>query len=321
MRKTISTLQDKDIIESVYLVREKNIGVGKNGRVFLSMVVGDVTGQIDTRAWDNVDTIKDLFDVGDLVQIKGQIQIFHNRKQLIVHKLERKEKSDFDMNEFIAQSKYNSEDLFIELVNMVNQMSNQHIKELVLSTLNDPDIKMKLHKAPAAKSIHHATIGGLIEHIVSICKIMNFFASHYTFLNKDLLIFGAIFHDLGKVWELTWEEGFQYTDRGRLLGHLYMAAELVDRKSARILGFPEELKDILKHIILSHHGKLEYGSPKRPKFLEAMLVAMVDDLDSKMDTVHGIIHTDRMNGDRWSRYSELFERYFLLDDLKRKFEE
>lgn len=321
MKKTVSTLQDKDLVESVFLVREKNVGTGKNGRPFLSMIVGDATGQVDTRAWDNVESLASLFEVGDLVLIKGQVQIFQHRKQLIVHKLEKKDKSGFDMSEFIAQSKSNPESCYLELMDFVQGIANPHIKELVLSTVTDAEIKAKLLKAPAAKSIHHASIGGLIEHIVSICKIMNFFASHYSFLNKDLLIFGAIFHDIGKIWELEWEQGFNYTDRGRLLGHLYMATEWVDKKSSRILGFPEELKDVLKHIILSHHGKLEYGSPKRPKFLEALLVAMVDDLDSKMDTVRGIIETDRSSGEHWSRYSELFERYFLLDDLKRKYQE
>lgn len=320
MKKTISLLQDKDSVEAVYLVREKNTGLGKNGRLFLTMLVGDVTGHIDTRVWDNVESLSQVFEVGDLVLIKGQVQIFQNRKQLIVHKLEKQDKQNFLMSDFIAESKFNPDDLFVELSEIIYSISNNHIKELVSLTVNDPDVKEKLLKAPAAKSIHHAKIGGLIEHIVSICKIMNFFSSHYTYLNRDLLIFGAIFHDIGKIWELNWDQGTNYTDKGRLLGHLYMATEWVEKKSSRILGFPEDLKDVLKHIILSHHGKLEYGSPKRPKFLEALLVAMVDDLDSKMDTVHGIIEIDRMGSDHWSRYSELFERYFMLDDLKRKYE-
>lgn len=320
MKKTISLLQDKDSVEAVYLVREKNTGLGKNGRLFLTMLVGDVTGHIDTRVWDNVETLSQVFEVGDLVLIKGQVQIFQNRKQLIVHKLEKQDKQNFLMSDFIAESKFNADDLFVELSEIINSISNNHIKELVSLTVNDPEVKEKLLKAPAAKSIHHAKIGGLIEHIVSICKIMNFFSTHYSYLNRDLLIFGAIFHDIGKIWELSWDQGTNYTDKGRLLGHLYMATEWVEKKSSRILGFPEDLKDVLKHIILSHHGKLEYGSPKRPKFLEALLVAMVDDLDSKMDTVRGIIEVDRMGGDNWSRYNELFERYFMLDDLKRKYE-
>ena len=143
--------------------------------------------------------------------------------------------------------------------------------------------------------------------------------THYAFLNRDLLLFGAIFHDIGKIWELSYDNGISYTDRGRLIGHMQIACELIDKKSARILGFNEELRDICKHIILSHHGKLEYGSPKRPKFLEAMVVAMVDDFDSKVATLKTVIDNERGSGEKWSRYNELFDRYFLLDDLNEKF--
>ena len=148
---------------------------------------------------------------------------------------------------------------------------------------------------------------------------MEFLAIQYPFLNRDLLVFGAIFHDIGKIWELSWDQGIAYTNRGRLIGHMEMACELVDRKSAKILGFDQELRDLCKHIILSHHGKLEYGSPKRPKFLEAMVVAMIDDLDSKVATIKTLIENERGGDGHWSRYSDLFDRYFLLDDLKEKF--
>jgi 3'-5' exoribonuclease len=158
----------------------------------------------------------------------------------------------------------------------------------------------------------------LLEHILSICRILDFFASHYPHLNRDLLIFGGVFHDIGKVWELTYENGFSYSDRGRLLGHMQIACELIDKKSSRIMGFSDELKDICKHIILSHHGKLEYGSPKRPKFAEAMVVAMIDEFDSKVSTLKTLFEGERQSGERWSRYSELFDRYFLLDDMNEK---
>ncbi len=184
--------------------------------------------------------------------------------------------------------------------------------------MEDPEIKPDLLRSPAAKSIHHATQGGLLEHILSICKIMEFLAGHYTFLSRDLLIFGAIFHDIGKVWELKLDQGIQYTDRGKLIGHMELACELIDRKSQKILGFTDELRDLCKHIVLSHHGKLEYGSPKRPKFLEALVVAMVDDLDSKVNTVKKFIDSERDSGQRWSSFNDLFERYFILDNLKFK---
>ena len=223
-----------------------------------------------------------------------------------------------NFEDFIPKTSRNSEDMLVELLQLVRTMKNDHLRQLVLDTLEDPEIRPLVLKAPAAKSIHHAWLGGLLEHILSICKIMDFMGSHYPFLNRDLLLFGAIFHDIGKLWELSFDNGIGYTDRGRLVGHMQIACELVDKKSSRILGFTQELRDICKHIILSHHGKLEYGSPKRPKFLEAMVIAMVDDFDSKVSTLKTLIENERGSGEKWSRYSDLFDRYFLLEDLNEK---
>nr|BFD68247.1 HD domain-containing protein [Bdellovibrio sp. HAGR004] len=318
-RQTVQSLQDKSNVDSLFLVKEKNVSVGKNGRPFMGLQLGDATGSIDARLWDRVDELSREFEVGDILKVKGLVQIFQNRKQLIVHRLERVESSTVDMADFIPATARNSEDMLVELLQMVRTMKNDCLRQLVLDTLEDPEIRPLVLRAPAAKSIHHAWLGGLLEHILSICKIMDFMGTHYSFLNRDLLLFGAIFHDIGKVWELSYDNGISYTDRGRLIGHMQIACELIDKKSSRILGFSEELRDICKHIILSHHGKLEYGSPKRPKFLEAMVVAMVDDFDSKVATVKTIMDNERGSGEKWSRYSELFDRYFLLDDMNEKY--
>lgn len=317
----IRDLKDKDNVEGLFLVREKNVGVGKNGRPFMTLQLGDASGSLDSRLWDRVEELSRECEVGDVVKIKGQIQLFQNRKQLILHRLEKVDQSTVRVDDYLPQTKRRPEDMLAELHTLVKTIKNDFLRQLITDTLEDPEIRPKVLRSPAAKSIHHAWVGGLLEHILSICKIMDFMGTHYHFLNRDLLLFGAIFHDIGKVWELSYDNGINYTDRGRLIGHMHMACELVDKKSARILGFSEELRDICKHIILSHHGKLEYGSPKRPKFLEALVVAMIDDLDSKISTVHSFIENERVSGDKWSRYSDLFERYFLLDDLKEKFEE
>jgi 3'-5' exoribonuclease len=281
----------------------------------MGLQLGDATGTIDSRLWDRVDELSRLFDVGDVIKVKGLVQLFQNRKQLVIHRLERVEPSTVNFEEFIPQASHNVEDMLAELTQLVRSMRNDHLRQLVLDVLEDPEIRPLVMRAPAAKSIHHAWIGGLLEHILSICKIMDFMGKHYPFLNRDLLLFGAIFHDIGKLWELSYDNGIAYTDRGRLLGHM----ELIDKKSSRILGFTQELRDICKHIILSHHGKLEYGSPKRPKFMEAMVVAMIDDFDSKVATVRTIVEEERNSGEKWSRYNELFDRYFLLDDLNEKY--
>lgn len=318
-QKSIPNLKDKDAVDSLFLVKERNVAIGKNGRPFMSLLVGNATGSIDARLWDRVDELAREFEVGDVIKIKGQVQLFQNRKQLVVHRLETVDPTTIDLEQFIPRSSNSADDMLVELTNIVRTMKNDHLRQLIMDTLEDPELRPLILKAPAAKSIHHAWLGGLLEHILSICKIMDFIGSHYAFLNRDLLLFGAIFHDIGKLHELSYECGISYTDRGRLVGHMQIACELIDKKSSRILGFNEELRDICKHIILSHHGKLEYGSSKRPKFLEAMVVAMVDDFDSKVATIKNLVEAERGSGEKWSRYSDLFDRYFLLEDMNEKF--
>lgn len=324
-RILVAELKDKDQVHQIFLVKEKHLSLGKNGRPFLSLSLGDRTGSLDGKMWEHAESAAREFDVGDLVLTKGQIQLFQGRKQLIIHRIEKNNNvaatsvNPVDMSEYIPTSNIDSEGLFLDLLQFVKSMKNDHLRQLVVDSIEDPEIKQLLLKAPAAKSIHHAWLGGLLEHIVSMTKILAFMADHYPALNRDLLIFGAIFHDLGKIWEISSEAGFSYTDRGRLVGHMELACELVDRKSQRILGFHSELRDICKHIILSHHGRLEFGSPKVPMFLEAMLVAMVDDLDSKVSTLQTWNEGERVSTDKWSRYNELFDRYFMVSDLKAKF--
>ncbi len=314
----VSTLSEKEAIDSLFLVKDKFSGVGKTGKTYLGFRLSDSTGSVDSRVWERADEMNPLFENGQIVKVRGVVQLFQNRKQVIVHKIEAFAQAGLDLSLFIPQASRAAEDLFVDLLAKVQTVQNLALRTLIQSSLEDPEIKPLLLRSPAAKSIHHATQGGLMEHILSICNIMEFLATHYDFLSRDLLLFGAIFHDIGKVWELRLEQGIQYTDRGKLIGHMEMACELVDRKSKKILGFSDELRDLCKHIILSHHGKLEYGSPKRPKFLEALVVAMVDDMDSKINTVKTFVDSERASGQRWSSFNDLFERYFILDDLKMK---
>ncbi|MGZ3725385.1 MAG: 3'-5' exoribonuclease YhaM family protein [Pseudobdellovibrio sp.] len=316
---SIKLLSDKDPIQDrPLLVKDKVVGVGKNGKSFLSLLLGDKTGHIDARVWDRVDEISELFNIGDIIKVKGQVQVYLNRKQIIVHKVEKPDESLYKKEDFLIEDVViDVHALFSELIAIVNNLESSAIKQIILDSLQDEEIKKLVLKAPAAKSIHHAHRGGLLSHIVSIAKLMKFISQHYGYLNYDLLIFGAIFHDLGKVWELEINrEQIQYSHKGRLLGHMQLACELIDKKSARILGFPEDLKEILKHIVLSHHGKLEYGSPVRPYFMEAYVVASIDEFDSKMDTMFSFIKAERETGEPWSRYSEQFDRYFYIENLK-----
>ncbi len=308
----VRDLSEKESFQSVFLARDKSILTGKNGKTYMILTLTDKSGDVEARVWDNVEMISNSFQNGDMVKIKGQMQIFQGRKQVVVHKLEKAQSGEYDMNDFLNQSEQSPEEMYQQLIQIVETVTDRNIRVLILDTLNDPEIRARLFRAPAAKTIHHAYLGGLLEHILSICGLCVFIAKHYPQVKGDYLIFGAIFHDLGKIWELEIGQGISYTDKGQLLGHMIMAVELVEKKASKIMGFPDELKDLLKHIILSHHGKLEFGSPKVPMFLEAFIVAAIDDFDSKMNTISQFMKNESQTADKWSRFNQLFERYFYL---------
>lgn len=315
-KQFVRDLSEKQGVQGVFLARDKSLLTGKNGKPYLSLFLADASGAVDARIWDNVETINETFQSGDLIRVKGQVQIFQGRKQVVVHRIEKALPDEYDMSDFVVRSARAPEVMMAELLQVAERIEDRNIRQLTLDVLNDAEVRARLLVAPAAKTIHHAYLGGLLEHVLSICGLMRVIHGHYaalgTEMKLDYLIFGAIFHDIGKIWELDIEQGISYTDKGKLLGHMVMAVELIERKASRILGFPDELKDLLKHIVLSHHGRVEYGSPKIPMFLEAFLVAAIDDLDSKMNTIDMFIKSERSSGDRWSKYHQLFDRYFFL---------
>ncbi len=312
-KQFISDLQEKDSIHSIFLISDKVYLTDRNGKKYLSFSLNDSSGKLNARMWEKVEEQGETFQNGHFVRVKGHVQLFQNRRQVVIHDVAPVRSGEYEIRDFISGSRIDPEQMFTELSRVVCETKDPYIRQLLENTIRDQEIKERLLKSPAAKSIHHAYMGGLLEHILSICKIMKFLAAHYEpELNRDLLVFGAIFHDIGKLWELEVEDGIQYTDRGRLVGHMAIACELIDEQARLISGFPRDLKDVLKHIVLSHHGKLEYGSPKRPKFPEAYVVAMIDDLDSKLNTLWGFMKAEAEGGNRWTRYHPSFDRYFFL---------
>lgn len=312
----VSEMTDKMSVESVFLIREKHFGTGKNGKSYLTLQLGDRTGSIDSRVWENAEAMQLIYQLGDVVRVKGVIQLFQSRMQLIVHKLEKLSVADVESDLLIAASRRSPDAMEAELLGLVDNLDAGPVRTLLKLTLSEPEVKTRLRTHPAAKTIHHAYRSGLLEHILSIAKLMNLIHAHYTSegvgLDRSLLVFGAIFHDIGKLWELDGEGPYGYTDRGRLLGHMSIAVELVEKKSDEIPEMTDRLKDKLKHIVLSHHGRLEYGSPKEPMFLEALIVAMIDDFDSKVNSIHHFAEAERANGAEWSRLHPQLGRYLLL---------
>lgn len=315
-KQFVSDLQERATVNSIFLVKEKARQIGKNGKAYISVKLSDRTGDIDSRIWDNVDEFAERFDVDDFVLVKGFVQSFQGRNQLVVSTIDIANSSDVELKDYLPVAERPSEEMFQELMTILAEIKNPFIKQLMMNTLKDPSIQPLFLVCPAAKTIHHAYLGGLLEHTLSICNVMRFMASHYKSLDLDLLLFGAVFHDIGKIWELSFETSLGYTDVGRLIGHIPLGSELIEKKTAEIPNFPYDLKNKCKHIVLSHHGRLEYGSPKRPKFLEAVVVGMIDELDSRINQLENFLKAERASlGEdaKWSKYSRDFDRYFLLD--------
>ena len=317
-KQFVKNLQDKDSVSSVFLVNEKNMMTDKNGKHYLSMLLSDNSGAIGARLWEKAQEFAAKFDVGDYVKVRGHVQMFQGRKQMILLEAFRADAELFKSEDFIAQSNVPVDALWGQLQDLMGNIQDPFIAKLTRNVLADKEISEAIKVAPAAKSIHHAYRGGLLEHVVSIAQTMKFFAGHYNFLNQDYLLFGALFHDLGKIWEISSEPGFQYTERGRFVGHMAMGCEIIDRFSADIPDFPQTTKDLLKHIVLSHHGKLEYGSPKEPAFLEAYFVAEIDHLDSQINSIFSFLKDEVNSGAEWSRLHPKHNRYFYLNLLKEK---
>ncbi|MCB0394219.1 MAG: HD domain-containing protein [Bdellovibrionales bacterium] len=312
----VKDLVEKQTIQSVFLVRDKSLLTGKTGKPYLTLVLADKTGQVDGRIWDGAESWNEQFEADEFVQVKGFLQLFQNRRQFVVQSLEVVDPLSVELMHFLPSSLRSSESMMSELEQIMSTIKNPFIKELVNQTLNDNELRPLILTAPAAKTIHHAYLGGLLEHVLSISQVMVRIADHYKNLDKDLLLFGALFHDLGKIWELSFDRQIGYTDVGRLVGHIPLGSEYIEKKTSTIENFPYDLKNVLKHIVLSHHGRLEFGSPKRPKFLEALVVAYIDDLDSKIAALDEFIRGEKNLGNSWTRYNQMYDRYFYTSTMK-----
>jgi 3'-5' exoribonuclease len=310
----VSELEPNRVITSSFLVQSKEIRQKKTGEFYLSLMLGDRTGELDAKMWDNVTEVLDTFERDDFVKIKGLVQVFHNRPQLTVHKVRRMDDSEIDFADYFPSSKRDSDEMWAELRGVVAGISSVHLRALLEALFDDPDIAQRFRRAPAAKTIHHAFLGGLIEHVLSLCALARLVAGHYKNVNADLLLTGVLLHDIGKIYELNYERGFSYSNDGQLLGHITIAVTMVGDKIRSLPDFPPRLRVLVEHMILSHHGHLEFGSPKVPQFPEAMLLHYLDDLDSKMECMRALVEHDRQLEGCFTSYSSALERTVLKTD-------
>jgi 3'-5' exoribonuclease len=298
-------------INALFLVLAKDIRQKKSGDPFLSLTLADKTGELDAKMWDNAAEVMDTFDRDDFVKVKGLTQNFQNRLQLTIHKLQKVADADVEVADYFPASKHDPREMERELREYIAQFKNPHLKALLESVFGDERIVSAYRIAPAAKSIHHAFLSGLIEHVLSMAKVAKFTAAHYADIDVDLLLTGVFLHDIGKIYELTYHRGFGYSDEGQLIGHIIMGYQMVTAKAAAIPEFPPKLLQLVQHLILSHHGQLEYGSPKVPLFPEALLLHHIDNLDSKMEAMRWTLERDTRIDGNWTAYSAALERVVL----------
>lgn len=305
----VKDMQEGDRINGLYLVREKRMGKTRRGDAFLTISLADRTGDVEAKVWEQAEEVSSRFKTGDILSVQGTATSYRERIQLTLSRLEVA-KSEVDPALFLESTEKSSRSMVGSLRKLMEEIRNPHLKALIKGFLGDKEFMHLFEKAPAAKNFHHNYLGGLLEHTLSVCKIIRQIADHYPHLNKDLLLAGAFLHDIGKIRELSWDLHIEYTDEGRLVGHLVQGAVMVEEKLAGLNAFPRDLALRLKHLILSHHGEYEFGSPKRPKFLEAFVLHLADDLDAKVNGLGRLFERDGREG-AWTDYSRLFERYFL----------
>lgn len=311
---TIATLEVGQNVTGVFLVTHKDIRQKKGGDHFLSLTLADRTGDIDAKMWDNVEKVMDTFERDGFVRVKGVPQIHLNKLQFTIHTLQAVVDTEVDLAEFFPASARNPDEMFAELRGHIEAMTNPHLKSLLNAIFDDAGLARRFKKAPAAKSIHHAWLGGLLEHVLSLCSLCKLVGPHYPQVDLDLVMTGAILHDIGKIDELNYERGFSYSDEGQLLGHILIGLRIIHDKLALLPEFPPRLRTLVEHLVASHHGTLEFGSPKVPMTAEAMLLHHLDNLDSKMETVRGAVQKDKLAEGSWTSFVYSLDRALLKKD-------
>ena len=269
-------------ITGFFAVASKQVRSKKDGDRFFSLTLADRTGQVDAVMWEIGDAGE--FGAGDVVKVRGQVCRYREKLQINLERVRAAAREEYDLADLVPHTEHSIDELWAKLNAYVESFTEPHLKALLRAFLDDSDIAKAFREAPAAKSMHHAWIGGLLEHIVSLLGICDLAARHYS-VHRDLLLTGAILHDIGKLEELRWGTSFEYTIAGTLLGHITMGIAMIEKKIAAIPDFPPALRVLVEHVVLSHHGKYEFGSPKLPMIPEALLLHFLDDMDAKMQTM------------------------------------
>lgn len=302
----LETLREGERINDIYLCKQKTTAMTKTGKPYDSVIIQDKTGCMDAKIWDPNSLGIDEFDALDYIEVNGEITSFQGTLQVNVKRVRKVSEGEYDPKDYLPVSNKDIDMMYAQIMAYIDNFKNEYLKKLAKSFFEDEDFAKRFKNHSAAKSVHHGFIGGLLEHTLSVANLCNYYASAYPILNKDLLIAAALFHDIGKIDELSTFPENDYTDDGQLLGHIVMGVEMIGAKIREIDGFPAKLASELKHCIVAHHGELEYGSPKKPALAEALALNLADNTDARMETVTEIFASAGDNKD-WLGYNRILE--------------
>jgi len=301
-------IRENQLVDAMFLVASKNQGVTKGGSSYLTLKLLDRSGEIEARVWERADDLARGFDKNDFVRVRGQATLFQGKVQIRVQDVSRVEESKVAAEDFLPKSANDPETMLTELQTILRSIKNQHLLALAEACFADDELMRLLKQAPGAKTIHHPYLSGLLEHTLSLLKLILKVVENYRGVDVDLLLIGGFLHDIGKIYEFSFDRTFDYTDAGQLLGHLVMEVELVTKKIDTIPEFPVELALLVKHMLVSHHGAYEFGSPKLPQTLEAVILHSLDDLDGKIQAIQNM--PEKEPGSKWTAFHRAYGRSF-----------
>lgn len=309
----VSQLQGKEELETTFLVKIINAMEDKSGKKYFNIILTDSSGDLESRLWNYSTEVENTILKNTFVRVKGKLNFYQGRKQFIINHIQKVDQSEVNLDDFIMKAFEDPEVMYKKLLKIIDGLSDVYIRDLLRNIVTDGEIARRLKTWQAGKSIHHAYQSGLLEHILSCSELALILSKHYR-VNENYVVAGCILHDMCKIYELTDGINVDYTEEGKLVGHLVKGLEIVDRFSYKIKNFPHYLKMHLKHILLSHHGEYEYGSPKIPQTSEAYLVHLIDLMDSKMGSLEMIRKTDSTTG-HWSGFVKHLDRIIYKSDL------
>ena len=307
----LKDIKQGEKVSSSFLVAEKNMAFSQKGSPYLNLKLKDKTGELDGKVWDNAVEFDQQFKKGDIVTIEGRAASYKNAIQISVVGIKKCNWEDIEPTDYLPGAKGDVKAMYSEMLTYVEKVQNKPLQNLLYAFFQDEKTAELFQRAPAAKGFHHIYLGGLLEHTLSVVRLLTKTAEHYPNLDRDMLIAGGLLHDIGKIYEFSYDQLIEYSDEGRLIGHIVMGVEMINKKIAAIDDFPLQIALKLRHIILSHHGEFEYGSPKRPKTPEALVVHYIDDLDAKLNAFETFIaDSNNANPDSdWTAYNRFLERF------------